>query len=152
MTSPSSSTPSNDSNSHQTQLTFNWTVPSDSILNCLYDDNDIYTEYDDYQDDFKIESPAFGLDTGPQQQQAFVLKLYPRSTEGCSDCGSLVLQLKASVKDELRIDCFKVSISSYSGQVEKSMEGERTLFYFLIFMYFIVFQESADVLLYYHKV
>lgn len=101
-------------------VTYDWTVPSDSIKDCLYDDNDIYYEYDDYQDDVKIESPSFGTSKEPNK---FVLRLYPRSTEGCSDCGSLVIQLKWSKEDEIKIKNFKISISSYSNQIEKNISG-----------------------------
>ena len=104
-------------------VTYDWTVPSDSIKDCLYDDNDIYYEYDDYQDDVKIESPSFGTSKEPNK---FVLRLYPRSTEGCSDCGSLVIQLKWSKEDEIKINNFKISISSYSNQIEKNISGMKT--------------------------
>ena len=113
---PTSSTPTGDSS--QITVCYNWTVPSETIKSCLYDD-DIYYEYDDYQDDVKIESPAFGPEN---EQDKFVLKLYPRSTEGCSDVGSLVLQLKH--EDELRVERFKVSISSFSKQEEQYIDGK----------------------------
>lgn len=116
-------------------VTFTWTLPCEEIKNCLYDD-DVYYEYEDYLDDVKIDSPVFGgstlgeeelepeiLDPLGESSIRFLLRLYPRSTEGCSDVGSLVLALAGGV-DELRVQLLKISITGYGKTEERQIDGE----------------------------
>ena len=129
----STSPPSESSPSNQTLVTYTWTVPSNSIKSCLYDD-DIYYEYDDYADDVKVESPAFGPAMEPDK---FCLRLYPRSTEGCSDVGSLILALKN--EEVLRVDRFKVSVTGFSRVEERCVEGEEVMVIQIILLLLLIF-------------
>lgn len=143
---------SSSSFSHPITVTYHWTLSCEQIKNCLYDDDVLY-EYEDYLDDVKIDSPVFGVSLEDPAAAAaassssveevsalehlsspssirFLLRLYPRSTEGCSDVGSLVLALAPPGSegppsvDELRIQLLKVSITGYGRNEERQIDGK----------------------------